>query len=165
MRKRLAVALAALVTLSAPVTARDGLGVFGSWGAFRDPTVPRCYAIAIPRASRAEREYRPFASVGTWPRRGVRGQTHFRLSRKVAANAPITLTIGGRRFDLTGGGGDAWGKDKTMDAGIVAAMRSAASMTVSARDARGRRFSDSYPLEGAATALDAATVGCARTVR
>jgi hypothetical protein len=49
-----------------------------------------------------------------------------------------------------------------MDAAILAAMRSAPQMTVSARDSRGRRFSDRYILEGAATALDAATVGCAR---
>ena len=49
-----------------------------------------------------------------------------------------------------------------MDAAIVAAMRSAGAMSVSARDAAGRRFTDRYSLAGAATAMDAATVGCAR---
>jgi len=49
-----------------------------------------------------------------------------------------------------------------MDAAIVAAMRSAGTMSVSATDSAGRRFTDRYSLEGAATALDAATVGCAR---
>jgi hypothetical protein len=34
---------------------------------------------------------------------------------------------------------------------------------VSARDRAGRAFSDRYRLEGAATAMDAAIVGCART--
>ena len=68
----------------------------------------------------------------------------------------------GQRFTLTGGGGDAWARDKAMDAAIVAAMRSAESMTVSARDARGRAFWDTYRLAGAATAMDAASVGCAR---
>lgn len=52
-----------------------------------------------------------------------------------------------------------------MDAAIVAAMRSARSMNVSARDARGRRFADSYALDGGATAMDAATIGCARLKR
>lgn len=153
----LAVALAA-----APAAAKDSLGVFGSWGAFRDPTVPRCYAIAIPTVSRSARDYAPFASVGTWPRRGVRGQVHFRLSRAVAERASITLSIAGQRLTLTGSGGDAWATDRGMDAAIIAAMRSADSMTVSARDQRGRQFSDRYPLTGAATAMDAATVGCAR---
>lgn len=159
MRKLLILALA---LMAAPLAARDSLGVFGTWGAFRDPAVPRCYAIAMPRSSQRARDYQPFASIGTWPKRGVRGQVHVRLSRTVAANAAIALTVGGTRFALTGGGGDAWATDKAMDAAIVAAMRSAKSMTVSGRDSRGRGFSDTYVLEGAATAMDAATVGCAR---
>lgn len=154
-------ALAALV-FTAPLAAKDSLGVFASWGAFRDPQFGRCYAIAKPQLSRRVRDYRPFAAVGTWPRRGVRGQVHFRLSRKLAESSAITLRVGGQRFALTGGGGDAWAPGKAMDAAIAAAMRSAGSMTVSARDARGRAFSDSYDLSGAATAMDAATLGCAR---
>jgi len=42
-------ALAFLIAAFAtPAQARDSLGVFESWGAFRDPSVPRCYAIAEP---------------------------------------------------------------------------------------------------------------------
>lgn len=149
----------------AGLAARDALGVYADWAAFRDPGVPRCYAIAMPVPSRARREYQPFASVGTWPKRGVHGQVHFRLARKLAASPAITLSVGGERFGLTGGGGDAWAPDRATDAAIVAAMRSARSMTVSARDARGIRFSDRYTLEGAATALDAASLGCARNRR
>ena len=163
MKTRLAVMILALI--ASPLAAKDSLGVFGQWGAFRDPQVPRCYAIAAAeaetRASRV-REHAPFASVGTWPKRGVRGQLHFRLSRNLAASPRLSLAIGGQRFELTGGGGDAWAADRTMDAAVIAAMRSAASMRVSATDSAGRRFTDRYSLEGAATALDAATVGCAR---
>jgi hypothetical protein len=147
--------------LATPLAAKDSLGVFGTWGAFRDSTIPRCYAIAMAADSRRARDYQPFATIGTWPRRGVRGQLHLRLSRKLAAQPSVSLSIGGKRFALTGGGGDAWARDKAMDAAVVAAMRSAQSMTVSARDARGRRFSDSYALERAATAMDAPTLGCA----
>lgn len=159
-------ALLALMALApAPLAARDSLGVFGSWAAFRDPGVPRCYAIAMPEPGRGARNHQPFASVGTWPTRKVHGQVHFRMARNLAAQPSIALTIGGRRFSLTGGGGDAWAPDRVTDAGIVAAMRSARSMTITARDARGRRFSERYPLEGAATALDAASLGCARSRR
>jgi hypothetical protein len=35
-------------------------------------------------------------------------------------------------------------------------------MTVYARDASGRSFSNSYKLEGAATAMDSAALGCAQ---
>ncbi|WP_374405908.1 invasion associated locus B family protein [Pelagerythrobacter sp.] len=159
-----ALALAALA-LAAPLAARDSLGMFDSWGAFRDPGVPRCYAIARPLPTSRASDYRAFASVGTWPRRQVRNQLHLRLSRALADGAEIRLAIGDRRFVLTGGGGDAWAADKAMDAAVIAAMRAAGRMTVSARDTRGRRFTDRYDLTGAATAIDAATVGCARVGR
>jgi len=41
-------------------------------------------------------------------------------------------------------------------------MRSADSMSISAIDKAGHRFTDRYQLRGAATAMDAATVGCVR---
>ena len=159
-----ALAAAACLLLPAePAEARDSLGIFSDWGAFRDPAIPRCYAIAMARPSTRTRDYQPFASIGTWPRRDIRNQIHFRLSRKIAAGSSVTLRIGrGQQFELAGGGGDAWAQDKRMDAAIVAAMRSAGSMNVTARDARGNSFTDSYDLGGAATAMDAATIGCAR---
>jgi len=158
--KRALLLLAALV--ATPVAARDSLGVFGEWAAFRDPAVPRCYAIAMAAPSTKQRDYQPYASIGTWPRRQVRGQAHFRLSRKLQPGAPIVLSLGGERYQLSGGGGDAWAADRRMDAAIVAAMRSAREMTVNARGADGKGFSNTWQLDGAATAMDAATVACAR---
>lgn len=158
----LAVCLAGTLALAAPAAARDSLGVFGKWGAFRDPAVPRCYAIAMAEPSALARDFQPYVAIGTWPRRGERGQVHFRVSRRVAAGQRITLALGGQRFALVGGGGDAWAADRRMDAAIVAAMRSAPTMQLSARDARHRPFGNSYDLAGAATAMDAATVGCAQ---
>ena len=158
----LSVALCLALTVAGPAMARDSLGMFGAWGAFRDPAVPRCYAIAMAEPSTRERDYQPYAAIGSWPRQALRGQVHLRLSRKLAPDSRIVLSLGGQRFDLVGGGGDAWAADRRMDAAIVAAMRSAASMTVSARDAAGRNFSNTWPLAGAATAMDAAAIGCAR---
>ena len=99
----LRLAALAAITLSAPLAAKDSLGVFSDWGAFRDPSVPRCYAIAIPSPSSASRELEPFATIGTWPGRNLRGQVHFRLSRQLSANGSITLSVGGKSFGLTGG--------------------------------------------------------------
>lgn len=148
--------------LAAPLAAKDSLGVFSDWGAFRDAETPRCYAIAMAQPGTRSRAYQPFASIGTWPQRQVRNQIHIRLSQKLGATSSITLRIGGQSFALTGGGGDAWAADKTMDAAVVAAMRSAGSMTISAKDGAGKSFTDRYSLAGASTAIDAATVGCAR---
>ncbi|MEO0462174.1 MAG: hypothetical protein AAF127_03530 [Pseudomonadota bacterium] len=153
---KLVLALALLSTASA-LSAKDSLGVYSSWAAFRDPGTPnyagRCYAIAKPhRAADA------FASVGTWPGEGVRGQVHVRLSREARS---AQLTIGGTRFELVAMGRDAWAADAGRDAAILAAMRSAETMRVTGRTAGGGLFSDRYSLEGAATAMDAAVVGCA----
>jgi hypothetical protein len=159
---RVAYAILALALIATPALARDSLGVYGQWGAFRDPAVPRCYAIAMAAPSTLQRDYQPYASIGTWPKPGLRGQVHFRLSRKLQPGAPIVLSISGQKLALVGGGGDAWAADKRMDAAIVAAMRSAREMSVSARGADGRGFTNSWSLDGAATAMDAAAVGCAR---
>lgn len=162
--RALALSMLALA-LAAPLAAKDSLGVFSGWAAFRDAQAPRCYAIAkaepIGPQGMAARNYEPFASLGTWPTREIRGQLHIRLSREMAKGARITLRIGRRSFALTGGGGDAWARDPAMDAAIVAAMRSAESMSVTSITSTGRRFTDRYQLAGAATAMDAATLGCA----
>lgn len=143
--------------------ARDSLGMFENWGAFRDPATPRCYAIARPIRSRASRNGQGgFAAVGTWPRAKVRGQVHFRLSRPHAPAAPVILNVDDRRFTLVAGQADAWAADARGDAAIVAAIRSGSSMSVQTRASDGRGFADTYALRGAATAIDAAALGCAR---
>ncbi|MGB7370694.1 hypothetical protein [Erythrobacter sp.] len=151
-------ALAVGACLTAPLAAKDSLGIYSSWGAFRDDGPVHCYAIAKPER---ERDSDPFASIATYPARGVERQVHLRLSRSVSASARVRLTVGSRQFDLAANGRNAWGRDGRMDAAIVAAMRSAPTMRVAARDVGGVRFVDRYDLAGAATAIDAATVGCA----
>ena len=150
-----------LLLAASPAWARDALGMFGAWGAFRDPAAPRCYAIAMAAPSAKQREFQPYADVAWWPRVGVRGQVHFRLSRRLQPGTAITLSLGGQRIPLTGGGADAWAPDKRGDAAIIAAMRSAGEMSISARDTGGGGFSNTWDLTGAATAIDAATLGCA----
>ncbi len=147
---RLAAAIA-LTMIPAGAEARESLGVFGRWGAFRDARPARCYAIAEPVRSVAKSaRWRPFASVATWPGR-ARNQLHIRLRQPRPAGARVLLQIGRQRFLLAAGGADAWAPDARTDAAIVAAMRSAERMYVGG---------DAYPLRGAATAIDAALLGC-----
>ncbi len=151
----------ALVAPSGAV-AREALGTFDSWGAFRDAVPLRCFAIAEPAQSPAARGWRPFASIATWPGRDARGQLHIRMSRAKRPGTAVTLSIGDRRFALVSGRAEAWAPDARADAAIVAAIRSGRSMSVSAVSATGGGFADTYKLRGAATAIDAAALGCAR---
>ena len=158
-RALLVLALPLLVLSPAVAMARDALGVFDSWGAFRDPAsgdAPlRCFAIAEPDSGGSGR-FR-YATVTYWPAARVRGQIHIRLTRAMAEGDAPVLGIDGRRFRLISRRGGAWAADARMDAAIVAAMRSARSMTVS-----GGGSSATWTLRGAATAMDAAALGCAR---
>jgi hypothetical protein len=146
------------LALGAPLAAKDSLGVYANWAAFRDDSPARCYAIAQPNRAG---DGAPFASIATWPSRGIRGQLHIRLSRPIREGSEVTLSIGERRFALVTKGSNAWASDTAMDAAVVAALRSATRMSVSGRAANGARFTDRYDLAGAATAIDAAVVGCA----
>lgn len=156
------VAALALLFLSPAAQARESLGVFEAWGAFRDAQPQRCFAIAEP-ARGSGGKWRPFASIAHWPAQGVRGQVHIRLSREKRADAIITITVDDRRTTLIGSGADAWAPDKRIDAAIIAAIRSGRSMSISTVAATGGGFADTYALKGAATAIDASALGCARS--
>jgi len=152
-------ALLALLLLTAPLAARESLGVYDGWAAFKDAKPLRCYAIAKAQGKPPAPAY---ATVSNWPDRKVRGAVHLVLSRDVADKMAARLTVGNKRFDLVAKGRNAWAKDARDDAAIIAALRSAARMSVSATGAKGGAFTDRYVLAGAATAIDAATVGCAQ---
>ena len=157
---RLACVLA--LVLPGVALARDRLGVWNDWGAFRDAAVPRCYAIAMAiDQPRQKRDAQPYFTVANWPRRGIRGEIHARLSREAAAGKPVTITIGGQRVAAVVNGFDIWATDRRGDAAIIAALRSDGDMTVTARGRDGRPVRDIYHLAGAASAMDAASLGCA----
>jgi hypothetical protein len=149
-----------LLGAAAPAAAQQALGVYGLWGAFR--TAESCYAIAEPDQAAKPGDGRPYASVGYWPRRGGRGQAYFRLRRPKREGSAVLLRIDERTFQLRGGGASAWASGPAADAEIVAAMRTGIDMTVETRAANGALLRDSYRLRGAATAIDAAAIACAR---
>ena len=70
-------AAASLLALAAPLAARESLGVFDGWAAFRDDSPRRCYAIAKAQGSPAAPAY---ATVSNWPDRKVRGAVYLVLS-------------------------------------------------------------------------------------
>ncbi len=161
MRLRCAIAIVALAATT-PALARDRLGVWNDWGAFRDAAVPRCYAIAmaadIPGKSR---ETTPYLTVANWPRRGIHGEIHVRLSRMAAPGRPVTLSLGGQKFALASGGIDAWAPDRRGDAAVIALLRGNGEAVITATARDGRPVRDVYHLAGAASAIDAANLGCA----
>ncbi|MEA3009242.1 MAG: hypothetical protein QOJ91_934 [Sphingomonadales bacterium] len=160
MMRRRCFLLISLALATPAIAQRQSLGVFGTWGAFRGPD--RCYAIAMPYQAPGPGDGRGFASVGYWPARSVGGQAFFRLSRAKREGSAVLLRIDDRTFQLRGGGADAWAADPAADAELVSAMRTGIEMSVETRAANGALVRNSYRLRGAATAIDAAAIACAR---
>ena len=104
------IAVMGLIALAAgpAAAAREPLGLFNGWAAFRDATPPRCYAIAEPVDAPAGGQWRPFAAIGHWPGRQIRGQFHIRLRAAKQTGVAVTLAIDDQHFTLVSGGADAW---------------------------------------------------------
>lgn len=153
--------LLCILIIAAPLSAKERLGVYQGWAAFRDPAAPRCYAIAVPDETLRKPILPAFLSVGFWPKRSSTHQIYVRLSRNRSPNSGVTLSAGGRRFRLKAAGATAWANDRRMDLAIVAAMRSAMSLSVETIGEDGKSIVDAYSLRGAPSAIDAAALGCA----
>ena len=77
--------------LAAPLSAKESLGIYSDWGAFRDAQTPRCYAIALPTGTD---KGAAFAGISTYPKRQIRNQVHFRLSRYLEKGSAVRLRVG-----------------------------------------------------------------------
>lgn len=146
-----------LLLASPALAAPKPVGIFFGWAAFRDGG--RCWAVAEPEAAGASHGYLTLSWV---PSRNVRGQLAIRFARPKRAGSAVLLRVDARTFQLIGGGLNAWATDARADAEIVAAMRTGAALSVETRSETGGTMRDLYRLRGAASAIDAAAVACAR---
>jgi hypothetical protein len=135
------------------------IGVSGSWAAIDR----RASCEAVTRSPYPATSTRKAAVAGFrfTPDRRQWGQFHVALSRPTRPGASVMLELGGQPFLLVARGGDAWSRGTAQDQAIIAALRSAGAMKVSARNVSGQRFTDRFEPGGAATAIDRAAARCA----
>lgn len=131
----------------------------GAWAAI--DRVPACEALTRSPQSATRGRVQAIAGLTFTPDRARWGEFHAQLSRVVRPGSSVILEVGGQPFLLVTRGGWAWSSGALQEQAIIAAMRTATNMRVEARDPAGRRFSDRYALDGAATAIDAAAARCA----
>lgn len=163
MRRAALLLLPLLAPLALHAAERQTLGVYGEWAGFRDAQGPRCYAIARPFSTHGAPQFKSYASIGYWPKSRIRGQFYARLSKPLGKGRELRLTIGERRFILRGNGMHGWAGDARMDAAIISAMRASNTMRVHGATQSGSTINDIYDLRGAATAIDAAALGCGQS--
>ncbi|WP_205479710.1 hypothetical protein [Sphingomonas arenae] len=151
--------LFALLLIAAPAGAQV-LAAGGSWAALQRPG-GTCEAVARSELLAPKGEEQARVAIA-FDRSGRRhGQLHARLSRPARGGAHAMLTIGTDQFLLVTRGSDAWSRGPAQEQAIIASLRRAPRMRLQWQGAGGRRYTDYYLLAGAATAIDAAAIGCA----
>jgi hypothetical protein len=150
-----------LLLLAAPAgAAPEAQGIFFGWGAFRGGG--RCWAVAEPEGSARGGRSQPYLMLSWIPAKRVRGQVAIRFARPKRPGSAVLLHVDERTFLLVGGGANAWAPDARADGAIVAAMRTGVVLSVETRSETGGAMRDVYRLRGAASAVDAAAIACAR---
>lgn len=149
------------LALPSAAAARGGsvIAAGGTWAAvLRDN---RCDAESRIVVRTARGKAAAIAGFAFAPEQRRWGAFHARLSRTPRAGASVMATIGRSQFLLVSSGVNAWSRDAAQDQAMLDAVRSSSGMKIESRDSAGRRFSDHYALEFAATAIDAAAARCA----
>jgi hypothetical protein len=125
------------LALAAAPAARESIGQFGRWGAFRDHAPRRCWAVAMPRG-RA-----PGRLIATADGR-IEIEPHPASLTARIDGVPVTVAT---RLS---------GRDARR---LIGAMRTGEALRLTIRGRGGRL---DYPLAGFASAFDAARVACLR---
>jgi hypothetical protein len=150
----------AVLFFAFPALAKETIGVFGEWGAFRDKrgsTV--CYVVSAPVTSSGKGRAASQLVVSIWPRQKISVQV---MAGTGTAAQSAALAVGVRSFKLSTQGDGGWLTDRAADGQALAALTASGTATVSGRSARGNRFTDSYALTGFSDAWAAAQKACAR---
>lgn len=160
----IALAMGMMVLATPAADAREALGAFGDWAAFKDPGNDRkCYAVTAPNQTRASaqnvRRGQASLSVGYWPGRSG-PQIHAATGFGIDPGKPVTLKIGSRSFTLLPEGESAWAENAAADEAIISALRKGTTAEVTGTSTRGTQITDRYSLKGLSAALDAAQSAC-----
>jgi hypothetical protein len=149
----------AALSLVLAALAGQVIGVSGHWAAIDR----QASCEALTRSPYPATRSRGAATAGFrfTPDRRQWGQFHVTLSRVPRAGTSVMLEIGRQPFLLVARGTDGWSRSSAQDQAIIAALRSASAMKVTARSDSGGRFTDRFEVRGAATAIDMAAARCA----
>jgi hypothetical protein len=159
MMSRLFLLTALLLASSASAGSPSLIVARGGWAALDRGA--SCEALARSVRVAPKGKVQALAAFTFTPDRQRWGEFHVTLRRLPRPGSSVMLTVGDRPFLLIGRGNNGWSSGPLQERAIIAALRDGASMRVEARDASGGRFVDSFPVDGAGTAIDAAAARCA----
>ncbi len=141
--------------LASPATARENLGVFGNWGAFKERGA--CYAIAVPTQSEAGKRSEPYITVSQFLPAGSAPQI---MVATGASSRTVSVRAGGQNFRPTVRNESAWMPDSRGDQLMIQAFMASSSVNVEITTARGNHLFDRYALTGFGDAWKTAQAAC-----
>jgi hypothetical protein len=141
------------------------------WSVFVAETPKECYIVSPPTNSSATRDGQPAEVqrgdirlfVAFRPGENVSNEVSFTGGYPFQPGSTVTLDIGGAKFSLGPGQGDAgeWAwTDPSDDSRAVAAMRRGATATLSGTSSRGTTTVDTFSLSGFTAAIEDAEARC-----
>jgi hypothetical protein len=154
MQTRYFTLLALALLAASPAQARDSLGLFGDWGAFRQRG--SCYATTASASDVQGRKAPAYLTVTLWA-----GNRSPQVMIGLGTNAKSAkLSASGQGFTPSVRGDAAWMPDSRGDGLLIAALSASSSATVSMISPRNNRLTDRYSLKGFNEAWQAVQRGC-----
>lgn len=144
-----------VAAIASPAVARENLGVFGDWGAFKDRGA--CYAISAPTRGDFGKRSDPYITVSQFKSPG--GEPQIMVAVGASAHS-VSVRAGGQGFKPNVRNDTAWMPDSRGDQAMIKAFQSANSVSVDITTARGNRLTDHYSLVGFGEAWKAALAVC-----
>jgi hypothetical protein len=155
---RILLAAILLITSAAAVARGNVLYAGGGWAAIDRGNV--CEALSRAERIAVRGKQQGVAGFAFAASRRPWGEFHAQLSRATRPGSSAILHVGSQPFLLVVRGDQAWSRGPAQERAMIDAMRGGGRMRVEGRDAGGVRFVDSYILDGAPTAIDAAAARC-----
>jgi hypothetical protein len=166
-----AVCMALLSAGPALAQSAERVAAHTDWAVFVAGSPKECYIVSPPTGSSARRggqavevqrgDIRLF--VAFRPDEGVANEVSFTGGYPFGDGSAVTLDVGGRKFNLTPGTGDAseWAwTTPSEDASAVTALRGGSTATITGLSSRGTTTTDTFSLMGFTAAVTDAEARC-----
>ncbi len=149
----------ALTLIAAPALAQSAtkIGQHASWGTYSYPAKEGkvCYVLTVPTdkqpPSLNHGDIYFFVSQRPGQKRAYEPQ--FIASYDMQDNSKVSVTVGGKSFNMFVKGKSAWVEKPEDEPALIAAMRAGSDMKISARSARGNPTNYTFSLRGISAAL------------
>jgi invasion protein IalB len=149
-----------------PALAQDAtlLDKYKDWSAYAANGTPKvCFAVAKPKDSNPKKGIKRdpiYFYISRWPADNVVNEVSVKMGYPFAAGAKVTATVGTAKFELFTKDEGAFVEKPDMETKLIDAMKTASSMKIEGKSARGTATSDTYSLDGLSDALDRAAKEC-----